>query len=231
VPTTSNGGTGPNPAEAADRLGAGARAIAAALAAELRKVEARHGLDGHELFAEQARVEDLARWGLAPTAASFYTEAAEPRARRLTVAGRAVIDHHLGLLDVLVDEAVKVPGADRHPSWEPAVAAVAAVAGAFPRAERLAAVGDRWHGRLRRAALARGAVELLWSPAGEAVDRLQALELALVDRVPWAHGDQLLLAFETAWTELGRYLRRQVRARVDRLAPPPPGLARALGEL
>jgi hypothetical protein len=172
-------------------------AVRRALGEALHRVEQHHGLDARTLFGEQRRLADLDRWGLAPTPAEYLATVAEPLAARLRQAGQAVIDHHLeALAGIPLD-----PGTHRM------------LAASLPAPRRLHAVGDRWHGRLRRAAIRDGAGELLLAPAGETSRRLGRLETVLAGRTPWVHGDLLLRTFEAAWSEVGRHLRVQIERR------------------
>lgn len=193
---------------------------------DLRRCEQRHGVDARTVFAEQERIADLDRWGAAPELGRYVVSEAEPRARQLSTAAMAVIDHHLGVLDAsLPPPPPRRRRTDRRPalrSGAEAAALVRPLGDALPEPVHLHAVGDRWQARLRRSALREGAIELLWSPAGEAVERLHGVELLLVDKAPWAHGDQLLRAVEASWIEVGRYLRAEVDERCARLDPPPP---------
>jgi hypothetical protein len=174
-------------------------AVRRALGDALYRVEERHGLDARTLFGEQRRLTDLDRWGLAPTPAEYLATVAEPLAARLRQTGQAVIDHHLDAL----------AGIPLDPESQRVLAA------SWPAPRRLHAVGDRWHGRLRRAAIRDGAGELLLAPAGETSRRLGRLETVLAGRTPWVHGDLLLRTFEAAWSEVGRHLRVQVERRCE----------------
>lgn len=220
-------------AEHDDRAGSGRLVDLAAVVVEvqralvddLRRVEQRHGIDARTVFAEQERIADLDRWGAAPDVARYVVTEAEPRARQLSTAAMAVIDHHLGVLDAALPPAPdrrRRTGRPTPHTGAEAAALVRPLGDALPEPVHLHAVGDRWQARLRRSALREGAIELLWAPAGEAVDRLHSVELLLVDKAPWAHGDQLLRAVEASWIEIGRYLRAEVDGRCARLDPPPP---------
>ncbi len=169
-----------------------------------------HGLDRRELMAYQRAVHALRRTGQAPSPDEFWATTAQPRARRLLDAARAVIDTELA---PLVRTRALVSAVD--------------VATALPSTLEIDELGQWWQRRLRRAATLRALPDVAARLPGAAELTIAHHEMWLLDQPPWSHGDRLLSAFELAHAEIRRHGREQAL----RWWPVQPGRPMATPEL
>lgn len=197
------------------------RAIVERLRACLAAVGTAHDLQRRDIKATERAIRRLDRRAMAPAANDFWAATCLPRAQRLLVESRHVIERDLICLQAHADR----PGGRLLLSYQEVV-------DALPSPGRINDLGRWWQQRLRRAALIRSAAAVASRPPSQTELIVANHEMALLDRAPWAHGDRLLSAFELVHSEIARF----GRGRVDRLfagidpgpatGPVPPVLSR-----
>ncbi len=174
-------------------------------------VQASHGLGRREPAATQRAVRQLLRAGEAPAPNEFWETTAQPRARRLTRLGMAVIDEELTRLR----GGIKPRTTSKHRFFDeghmpnqpqrPIEPMVDDLRRALSTANRIDELGLWWQRRLRRAALIRSLSTIVTHTPGQAEMLISSTEMALLDQGPWSHSDRLLSAFELANREIQVY--------------------------
>jgi hypothetical protein len=175
---------------------------ARALTHHLEALYAVHGLNRHELIAVQRGIVKLQRAGVAPSANEFWEMTALPRAQVLTVVATAALDRELAAI---------LPVSPRDPCLTESLAAALAMC------DPVDELGRWWQRRLRRAAMLRALPQVMWRAPGQAELTVARIEMELLDRAPWSHGDRLLSAFEVAHADVVAYGRRRITDLAGRL--------------
>ncbi|MDH3679739.1 MAG: hypothetical protein OEV40_07295 [Acidimicrobiia bacterium] len=165
----------------------------------LDTLSSAHDLRRRDVRAAEQAIRRLDRHAMAPTANEFWATTALPRAQRLLVETRHVIDRDLLCLQAHADR----PGSRLRVSHREVVSAL-------PSTQHINDLGCWWQQRLRRAALIRSAAAVVGRPPSQAELTIANHEMALLNRAPWAHGDRLLSAFELVHGEIVRFGRRRV---------------------
>lgn len=210
-------------APAFDRFRHRVDTLTARLSEGLVEIHTTHGLTYGELLQTHRELRRLATENRAPSSNTFWNTTAYPRSQMLVTAARPLIrtaddafadaterlgtsvelamDQHAGLSAIapgLLRRMIDVGGT--------------VVLTAMPDRADLDLVGERWHRRLRRAAWRTVVPSRLAMSTAALEDRVDRIELELLDQLPWAHGDRLLSAFELAHVDVRTLLREAVTA-------------------
>jgi hypothetical protein len=122
-----------------------------------------------------------------------------PRSQVLKAVATAAIDHEL---DGIAD--------DLDGRWPAGSDPARLLLAALPSLDPIDELGRWWQRRLRRAATLRALPLIALRAPSQAELVIANVEMSLLDRAPWSHGDRLLSAFETAHAEVISHGRRRV---------------------
>jgi hypothetical protein len=194
------------------RLDQESTAIARDLRSTLLAAYELHDLTRREVQTAQREIERLARSGLLPKPAAYWSDVAVPRASLLVDGAMGAVN---GAGAGLADHVDRFLTATSRSTLEPWISsadglaqlqvtanqAIDRVLEVIPDDEGINQIGEWWQRGLRRAATTRAIPKLLVSPEPADVV-IGTAELSLLDQAPWCYGDRLLSAFELAHSEI-----------------------------
>ena len=197
--------------------------LTATLLVGLHDIHEAHGLSYNELVRTQRALRRLESETRAPSAQSFWDSTAYPRAQMLVTAAQPLIDvagHTFSDAVSRLSRSVELATVD-HQSISPIAPGLLrrmidvggnVVCTATPSRDEIDQIGERWHRRLRRAAWKSVVPTQLAMSTTALEDRIDRMELELLEQLPWAHGDRLLSAFELAHVDIKTMIRTASRA-------------------
>ncbi len=212
-------------APAFDRFRHRVDSLTATLLAGMTDIHEAHGLTYAELVRTQRALRRLESETRAPSAQAFWDTTAYPRAQMLVTAAEPLVEqagHAFGDAANRLTRSVEL-ATESHQSISTIAPGLLrrmidvggnVVRTATPSRDGIDQIGERWHRRLRRAAWKSVVPSQFAMSTAALEDRIDHMELELLEQLPWAHGDRLLSAFELAHVDVKAMIRSASQASI-----------------